>query len=342
MSNFLELLRTEEANKLIDVLNQLNLDTEEERDNTLFSSRRFKSIISRQSTFENTFRYYNNIFKPSNFIVENLVSCDEIVNLDVICELEKVYEEKKDTRNLNIIHSFKPETHPVVYNRTQSITGRQTIVDGPQILVLKKEDRKKIFNSNLIRIFDFAALEPCILFQICEQNDLDYSDLYESIKTKLDMRYITREEIKATVLRLIYGSSIANLTSLNEAHKLEFIKLNEYLYSIGIKELKQILHEQLHIDGWLYNFFGKPILSKEQAERIGFQDYMLINYYIQSTAADLSLLFFSNFYKQNKTKIKPLFIIHDALMFIDLKQAFPHGAKTQFSVENFSLFLKTE
>lgn len=338
MSDFLELLRTEPAQKLNSVLLQMNLNSEEEQEYLLFSSSFYKSILVNQPTFDNTFLYYEQMYKPSNYILDSLHLSDQFVDVDAIDSLIEDYRSANDNRNLHIVESFLPPTNAVVYGRTSSITGRQKILSGPQILMLKKEDRRKIFSADNLYMMDFSALEPTILFQLCGQNQLDYQDLYSSIKDFLGLKHLDRLEIKNTVLRLIYGSSVEHS---NTTHQAEAHELNKFLSSLGIFELKQKLKNDLYVDGCLYNFYGKPILTKQQATDSSFQEYMLINYYIQSTAADLALYLFSSFYKQNKTKIKPLFVIHDALLFassVPIKQ----GAIKSFSTEKIKVFSKIE
>jgi hypothetical protein len=68
---------------------------------------------------------------------------------------------------------------------------------------------------------------------------------------------------------------------------------------------------------------------------------MLINYYIQSTAADLALLLFSQHYKQNRSKIRPLFVIHDALLFASSEPIKPGSIKSFFAGK-IQVFSKTE
>lgn len=338
MSEFLELLRTEQSQKLNNVLAQMNLDSEEEQEQLIFNSNFYKSIVVNQPTFDKTFLYYEEMYKPSNYILESLVSCDSLVDIDTIENLIETYRQVNDNRNLHIVETFLPPTNTVVYGRTSSITGRQKIISGPQILMLKKEDRRKIFSGNNLYMMDFSALEPSILFQLCGQSQLDYHDLYSSIKDYLGLRHIDRSEIKNTVLRLIYGSSIEHSNNL---HQVEAIELNKFLNSLGINELKQQLRSDLYNDGCLYNLYGKPIITKQQALDSTFQEYMLINYYIQSTAADLALLLFSQFYKQNRNKIRPLFVIHDALLFASSEPIKPGSIKS-FSAGKIQVFSKTE
>jgi hypothetical protein len=319
-------------------MDQFGLCNNDDIDHVLKTSTGYKKILSRVKTFDRAKVYYEDVFKPSNAILDSLYPCDEFVNLDALEMLKEKYKTANDTRNLNIIESFFPETEHLMYSRTSSITGRQSVLTGPQILTLKKDDRKEVFNNKDLYILDFSAIEPCILFQLCGFHDLDFNDLYLSIKSYLGLEALPRDEVKSTVLKLIYGS---NISHANSSHPKEAQKLNEFLSSFGALELKQKLKSELYDGGCLYNFFGKPILTKEHAIETQFQDYVLINYYVQSTAADLGLLFFSMFYNQNKTKIKPLFVIHDALVFAS--PAVANWPKTlSFKNDNFKVFSKLE
>ena len=61
--------------------------------------------------------------------------------------------------------------------------------------------------------------------------------------------------------------------------------------------------------GFIKNYFDRPIVIDDA------RDSILINNYLQSTAVDVSLMGFKKFCDDMKDKIRPVFIIHDALFF---------------------------
>jgi len=337
MSIFLKLLRTQNADKLSNLLSSLNLDSELEIENFLSKNFHLKKIIEAEPTFENTKKYYKNIYLKSNKILEVLENCDDYVDETNIESLLEEYRRVEDKRNFNIVESFKPETDQIIYDRTKSATGRIRVEFGPQILTLKKEDRKMIFSDQKIFSIDLRALEPSLLFQLLGFQDLDYSDIYSSVKNHLELNKIDRSYIKTSILKILYGSS---LNHIEEIDKFELEKLNSFLYSDQINDFKISLKKQLYEHGFLYNLFGKPLLSKETALETKFQDYMLINYFIQSSATDLALWLLTEFYEKNKIDIIPLFVIHDALVFYAKPSFNTSNLIQKFEFENFNFFAK--
>ena len=107
---------------------------------------------------------------------------------------------------------------------------------------------------------------------------------------------------------MLYGAgyeSLRNIASSKAKIILETIK--EYF------KINKILQISKNIDelGIRRNYFGRPIWNlKEQKENI------LINNYIQSSAVDVALTYFSDLVKKiDLDKAVPNFIIHDAIVF---------------------------
>ena len=79
----------------------------------------------------------------------------------------------------------------------------------------------------------------------------------------------------------------------------------------GIRLSKAKLVRQLKEKGYITNVYGRIIKPKKTAP------HLLYNYFIQSSAVDAALLGFSNgidLAKKNEWKVRPLFIIHDAMI----------------------------
>lgn len=336
MFTFLKLLRHPIADKLQVACEQLNLDSDIEVETFLEKNKKFETIISNIETYNNTKSYYDNVYKKSNYVLEILESSEDYLNLESLKDLIEEYKNIDDKRNLHILETFLPKTEISNYDRVTSITGRQKILNGPQILTLKKDDRKKIFSDKNLYIIDFSALEPSLLFQILGFSDLDYEDLYSSIKSKLDLKFIERADIKLAVLKILYGSNLDHIKEINHE---ESLKLEKFLLNDKFLKFKNELLNTLYEKEQLYNVFGKPLLSKTQAETSDFQPYMLINYFIQSSAADLSLLLLTNFCKKYINHINPLFVIHDALLFY-AKPSFEVKNTIKLTYQNYEIFAK--
>ena len=338
MFTFLKLLRNPVADKIEKICLDLNLDSDLEVEIFLSKNSNLKEILNNVPTYKKCYDYYYNFYKQSNFILENLESAEEFLDIENLKEIFLSYKENDDKRNFNIIDSFLTKIEIPHYDRLTSVTGRQKIVNGPQILTLKKEDRKKIFKNKNLYLLDFSALEPSVLFQILGYSNLDYSDLYSSIKEKLDLKFISRADVKLSVLKILYGSSLEHIKEIN---KEESVKLESFLLNENFQKFKKTLSNDLYHNGQLYNFFGKPIISKECIKDTNFQDYMLIDYYIQSTAADLSLILLSKFLEKNIYHINPLFVIHDALLFY-AKPSFELKNSLHLEHDIFKIYAKIE
>jgi hypothetical protein len=336
MFTFLKLLRNPIADKLQTICEQLNLDSDIEIETFLEKNQYFKNILSGIETYKNTKNYYYGIYKNSNYVLEVLESSEDYINLESLKQLIQDYKTIDDKRNLHILETFLPKTEIPSYDRVSSITGRQKILNGPQILTLKKDDRKKIFSDKNLFLIDFSALEPSFLFQILGFYDLNYEDLYSSIKSNLNLKFIDRAAIKLAVLKILYGSNIDHIKEINHE---ESIKLEKFLLNDKFLKFKEMLHSDLYEKGQLYNIFGKPLLSRAQVENSDFQPYMLVNYFIQSSAADLSLLLLSDFCKKYANHINPLFVIHDALLFY-AKPSFSKEKIMKLKYENYEIFAK--
>lgn len=199
-----------------------------------------------------------------------------------------------------------------IYDRASTKTGRLTIKTGPQVLTLKKEYRdifvpshknKKIFEV------DFSSLEPRVASNIAQRSHND--DVYLSFMDFSGIK-ISRDAAKLAVLCALYGASSYNLqrqlreqgSSVSAASLIQ--KVNEYF---SINELAFGLKKQAADTMSIENYFGRPIAVDDVRPAV------LINNYLQSTAVDVSLLGFEKISTDMREKIRPLFIIHDAMFF---------------------------
>lgn len=254
---------------------------------------------------------YIDIFNKKQLIFKNLNNAKiSRVTYRVLKELEK------NETLLSNLKSFKPHegySNIVEYNQIKTLTGRLVNTKkSPKILTLSAKHRK-IFESRwqsegeLYQI-DFKSLEPRVIRKI---NGKDSSeDIYLEIASYLDFP-VDRLIIKRAIISILYGSNaqIQGLSKERSDVVLETTKQYFNLSSILDKASKE------YKIGCRRNFFGRPIWNIKET-----QENKLVNNYIQSTAVDISLLYFSELCEIIDLSIcKPVFIIHDALI-VDTKK----------------------
>jgi hypothetical protein len=296
----------------------------------------FKKYISELQSLANNIQYSVSEFDISywhdiyNRLMNNLF--EELDNCRIDVELYKKYKSEATASQMEIIETFKPDTHGyadrVIYSGTETKTGRLKVIDGPNILHLKKDYRNMIISSHgdkgKIVYLDYSSLEPRIL--LCVSNPSLIGSLPQDIYSKMlaDLNLsekIPRTVAKTAILSALYGQKEENTikTLSNYIGSAEdFLNVvNDYF---GIDKLKEKLAGDLLKTGGRYilNYYGRPIFCEDT------KPYALLNYYVQSTAVDVAMLGFLNIVSRLKDnhltdKIKPIFILHDAL-FLDIHE----------------------
>ena len=224
----------------------------------------------------------------------------------------RVFKElEKNETILSNLKSFKARSgfsRVVEYNQVSTMTGRLiNTKKSPKILTLPSRCRK-IFESRwqkegeLIYV-DFKTLEPRVIRKINNKESSD--DIYTEIAEKLDFE-VDRVIIKRGIISTLYGSNscIDGLSKERSDKVLESTK--EYF------DLNMILKHASKVNeiGCRNNFFGRPIWNINETK-----ENKLINNYIQSTAVDVALSYFSELSDIIDLELcKPLLIIHDALV----------------------------
>lgn len=271
--------------------------------------------------------YWNDIYSR---ILYNLF--EEIDNAVINKELYNRYRSEANASQMEILETFKPDEYGyaerVIYSGTETKTGRLKVTDGPNILHLKKEYRDMIISSHRdkgkIVYLDYSSLEPRIL--LCVSNPSSIGSLPQDIYSKMlaDLNLsekIPRTVAKTAILSALYGQKEENTikTLSNYIGSAEdFLNLvNDYF---GIEKLKEKLAgDLLKTRGrYILNYYGRPIFCEDT------KPYALLNYYVQSTAVDVAMLGFLNIVSRLKEhkltdKIRPIFILHDAL-FLDIHE----------------------
>jgi len=215
------------------------------------------------------------------------------------------------------LESFRPKRSGFSlipeYDRFSTRTGRLTITNGPNILVLKKENRKILkssFEGGSIMSLDFRALEARIVLAESQKYS-DSEDIYDEISKSQFGGILPRDIVKTAVIAELYGISRGALRAklgVSEKKLDSFISVIDDYFNIDF--LKDRLKEQLNETGHILNRFGRPLQIPAG------QDNLLLNTYAQSSGVDVSLLGFDKILKVlGEDGIRPLFVLHDAIIF---------------------------
>lgn len=214
------------------------------------------------------------------------------------------------------LESFRPKrsgfAHPVTYDRFATRTGRLTVVEGPNILLLKKDLRNFLvssFDGGSVVSLDFRALEARIVLAEAGRHS-DAEDMYGDIASTLFDGRVTRDVVKTAVLAELYGISRsalkARLGVSDEVVGSFIISIREHF---GIEDLRRRLKGQSDATGKVTNRFGRPIPVPAG------QDHLLVNSYAQSSGVDVAMLGFDAVLRRlGGEGIRPLFVLHDALI----------------------------
>ena len=156
---------------------------------------------------------------------------------------------------------------------------------------------------------DFVSLEPRVARFI--SGNVPEMDVYSSISKELFQGMLSRDQAKLAVLCALYGASARRLQNMlgNDLNSVQVIQgVKKYF---GVAKLTNQLTYALKDTGHMTNLFGRKLVPDRLDENV------LVNHYIQSTSADVALLGFQNVMNELQdmgTSIKPLFVIHDALI----------------------------
>lgn len=227
-------------------------------------------------------------------------------------------------------HKGKQYAEKISYDRFSSVTGRLTVKSGPSILHLRKDYRKIITSKwgadGSVYYLDFSGLEPRILLSL--KNDVLKTprDIYLHVANEVGIgEKVNRKTIKTAIISMIYGSNdeeIAKKISDQVDYPEEFVSAVKEHF--GVEELKERLKKEYerHNGEFIYNLYGRPIFAESTAP------YVLVNYFLQSSAVDVALHGFSNIIERLSKAdgfrlIRPLFVLHDALI-LDVHKSKQH------------------
>lgn len=194
------------------------------------------------------------------------------------------------------------------YNMHGSATGRLTITCGPNILTMKSSARscfKSRYPNGKILQIDLSAAEPNIALNFLGKSR--ENDVYSHIANTVLESKVTRDQAKLITLCSLYGQSPKNLKEALPESVSPNVVISKTRDFFGSFELeKKLLSDQKRKS--LRNVVGRPLTIKDTDRRL------LVSYFLQSSAAEVSIVLFSEWAKKNYKHAKPLYIIHDALL----------------------------
>ena len=268
--------------------------------------------------------YHTDMFEPQTSIFYALERA--AVDLPLINTLLR---ENECLSSSAVLKTFSPtgQIHgvwyapPISYERIASVTGRLKIRKGPGILHLKKDFRRCITSrwgdKGSVYYLDYKSLEPRLLLALREPGVQLPKDPYMYAATSMGIEgEIDRQHIKTAVISMIYGAGDKELIRQLKPH---IAYPEDFISSVkerfGVDELKERLKAEYEVNKgqFILNHYGRPVHCE------GTAPYVLVNYFIQSSAVDLALFGFSKIVdKLIKTNaidlIKPLYVLHDALI----------------------------
>jgi DNA polymerase I-like protein with 3'-5' exonuclease and polymerase domains len=268
----------------------------------------FKRYVTDLSKIEELFSSsdYPSFFLASNKLFDNLQRSK--VDTTLLRKLLK----SNDSHVLRHMLSGSVESFLEVptYDRTSTKTGRLTIKKGPQVLTLKREFRSIFTPTKSNRVLfeiDFISLEPRVALNFA--NVHASNDVYLSFLESSGIK-VSRDTAKLAVLCSLYGAGNLRLERLLQKESANITArylMKAVTQYFRVADLKHHLFSQAR-EGLIQNYFGRPIEIDDARESI------LINNYLQSTAADVAIAGFNDFAKRFAGKCRPLFVIHDALV----------------------------
>ncbi len=216
---------------------------------------------------------------------------------------------------VSALKSFIPEKDGFCklakYSLSKTVTGRMIVDTGPSILTLSSKYRdilKSRYQDGKIVQVDFVSLEP----RVCRfvAGGTAKSDIYNDVANFIFSGEQERKTVKLAVLCAIYGVSIKRLANLlgSESESRRIVREVRKYFSVA--ELERNLKGQLLTHKKISNYFGRPLQTD------AFESHVLVSHFIQSTSVDVAMSGFEVIISKTRTKnIKPLFLIHDAIIF---------------------------
>lgn len=227
------------------------------------------------------------------------------------------------------------------YERVSTATGRMTAVnicdeDGFNILRYPKNERHLLesrYGANGKLVFlDYSSVEPSVLFTLLEmgvfrnvsppnpyKQQQETRDIYGYVQRLVTERVgeIDRSVLKRCVVSILYGATretvIEQLRNTVQANV-----VYDTVYEVfRLNALRQVFVDEARSNQgkFIVNYYGRRLDLQDVA------DYKLTNRFVQSTAADVTMLGFLNIVRELQSgknalyqRIHPAWLLHDAFV----------------------------
>jgi hypothetical protein len=297
----------------------------------------YKSIISddlNKKYFHDTFiniRRFLRKLRPSKIDIEKLNKINEYYKTPAYRKINTLVANNKTGSGVKL-----------KYTNSNTVTGRVTIVDGPNILSFpskfKYALKSRFKNGSIIQI-DLISAEPSIALRLNGVNDV--VDPYEYVASIMPDKKLDRDLAKSIVLCTLYGQSpnkISEKLPKNIDVNDIIEKTKELFFYDNIRDdIVRKIDPNDAIPVNYRNYFERPIYLSDNSDRTK------VNYYLQSTAAEAAIIAFDGLYNTIKDYCVPLFLIHDALI-IDCNKELSDYLKNKdvlkLKANNLSLYSK--
>jgi hypothetical protein len=199
----------------------------------------------------------------------------------------------------NLISKFDNQSTISKYSHINTITGRMTIESGFNFLTMSKDKKSTLVpkNSDYVLVeIDIKSCEPVLLHNILYKYKID--DIYQYF-INLTNKKFNRKNIKLGIISTLYGASQAKAKKIANIDK---VTLDTIYSHFKLEPIKKYLKDFYNKNGKIYNLYGRPI----------YENGCLINYWLQSTAADYACLAFYDLIIKHKLNLKA--VIHDAII----------------------------
>jgi len=223
--------------------------------------------------------------------------------------LERLMQER-DAETSRTLRSFLPDdsgfAKRTTYNVADSLTGRAKVASGPLVLTAHHDVRncvRSAYEGGQVLSVDFRSVEPRIALIVAGRSAPDdvYSDLLEEFPN------LDRSAAKLATLVALYGGQVNRLSEVTgdpgSARKaVAFVRSH-----FRVDDLERKLTAQAET-GAVRNVLGRPLREAAKNPRIR------TNHFLQSSAAELAPLLFSELCQKFPNGVRQLFVIHDALI----------------------------
>jgi hypothetical protein len=300
-SKYLQMMKTLDmkTNEIINAIPKNVLDGCEHRNRTKFEEIALvKDNLEFLESFKRIRRFQHSLVSPH---------IDSAKLADAIARME--HQGLRDKS-----HDFMPDSdglvEKTVYSNSNTVTGRLTVVSGPNPLVMVSSIKDCIVSRNKngsILQLDLSAAEPRTALNLLGK--IVDGDLYEHLAAKTMDSSVTRAVAKQAVICALYGQSSKNLSKLLPPGLESTDVIRKVKSFFEYDKLLSIIKKTSNEPGKIRNAVGRPVTLPKD-----YTDNLLLSYYLQSSVADISILLFENISNRLSGYMKPLYIIHDALI----------------------------